>query len=128
MRFINEIRDGDLVKVQNLIEQHNGNVNAIDDDGSTVLMYASRHGHLGVVKYLIEKHADVNMKDGYSKTALIYAVLGKHLEVVKYLVEYGKADVYAVDNMNMTALKWAEHENNMEIAYYLRLVILKSKL
>ncbi len=56
-----------------------------------VLFNASKHGHLQLVKYLVENGANVHTEND---EALIYAVQENKLEIVKYLVEVGKMDIH----------------------------------
>ena len=78
-----------------------------------ILTYASYHGHLDVVKYLIEHGVDVHLGED---SALMYAILQGHLEIVKYLVESG-ADIHAQANYAFTA---AAEKGHLEILNYLR--------
>ena len=92
-------------------------VNAKNNYGWTALMWASREGHLEVVKVLVEsskgglfsffKKGNINDKDNDGWTALIWASRKGHLEVVKYLVSKG-ADINATDNKGFTALNKAK--------------------
>jgi hypothetical protein len=51
-------------------------------DAHKLLGLASRHGHLEVVKYLVEHGADIHAEDDY---ALVLACRKGHFEIVKYL-------------------------------------------
>ena len=97
---------GDVAKVKKLIAE-GADVNAKDNFGQTVLMWAACRGHIEIAKLLIESGADVNAKDSTGDTALIFAASEGHLETVKILIESG-ADVNA-KNMTggVTALKLA---------------------
>ena len=58
------------------------NVNAVDEDGVTALMLASRCGKTDSVKYLYEIKADLNFC-GASGTAMHGAASGGHTEILK---------------------------------------------
>ncbi|MCC6005140.1 MAG: ankyrin repeat domain-containing protein [Thermofilum sp.] len=53
--------DGDAAKVKELLEK-GADANARDRDGLTPLHYAAKHGHVNVVKLLIEKGVYVNIR------------------------------------------------------------------
>ena len=55
------------------------------------LRWASKNGHLEVVKYLVENKANIHAQND---EALRLASENGHLEVVKYLVE-NKANIHA---------------------------------
>lgn len=65
------------------------NVNAINDDGKTPLMYAARDGSSSVVKVLLEAGANVNTVDNSRKTALMYAAEKNTPDVVNVLLDAG---------------------------------------
>lgn len=65
------------------------NVNAINDDGTTPLMYAARDGSSSVVKVLLEAVANVNTVDNSRKTALMYAAEKNNPDVVNVLLDAG---------------------------------------
>ena len=74
--------------VKELIEE-GANVNTQDENGKTILMFASFRGYLEIVKELIKAGADVNIKDKNGTTALIVASYKEHKEIVKELIEAG---------------------------------------
>ena len=65
------------------------NVNAICNDGKSVLHYAVLESELLIVLKLIPKVTNVNHKDKRGNTALHFAVLCCSLEIVKALVNDG---------------------------------------
>jgi hypothetical protein len=76
-----------------------------DGRGYTALQIASFHGHLDVVKILVDRGADVNKADIHGDTALSSAAYGGHVEIVKYLIEKG-ADIHrAIDYLQPLAQK-----------------------
>ena len=58
----------------------------IHADDDEALIRASEHGHLDVVKYLVQNGANIHAVDDYD---LKYASRNGHLDVVKYLVSEG---------------------------------------
>lgn len=106
--------DGDLAMVNELLNR-NVNVNALDQDGRTALMFAAFNGHLEMVKLLYEKGAEINLQDYVGRTALMFASSGKFPETVKFLLE-NEADPNLVDTEeNFTAIMFAAAEGNMEV-------------
>ncbi len=88
-------------------------VNAKDNDGRSVLMWASlKRIDTDTVAALIRAGADVNAKDDFGKTALIWAVSQTEEETdcdidsINLLIRYG-ADINAKDMWNCTALMYA---------------------
>ena len=70
-------------------------------------MFASRMGHVEVVKALLSASANVNAQDENGWTALMSASLKGHVEVVKALLSAG-ADVNHQDKKGWTALCYAK--------------------
>ena len=62
---------------------------AQDEEGHTLLMFAAAGGHTDVIHYLLGKEVnkDVQSEDGF--TALAWAVFNGHLEATQVLVESG---------------------------------------
>ncbi|XP_024080647.1 ankyrin repeat domain-containing protein 17-like isoform X3 [Cimex lectularius] len=61
----------------------------IELGASTPLMEAAQEGHLELVRYLLEVHADVNAQTQTGDTALTYSCENGHTEVAKLLLQYG---------------------------------------
>ena len=77
--------------------ENGADINIKYNNGSTVLMKASKSGNYEIVKLLIENGADINDKDNDGNTALMSAFSGNYfsrdrLEIVKYLIKSG-ADI-----------------------------------
>src|SRR6267142_880266 len=66
------IRNGYHSQVRNLIEA-GGDVNTVDNDGTTALMHSVIESDVKMMKLLIDKGAHVNMKNALDSTALVYA-------------------------------------------------------
>jgi ankyrin repeat protein len=58
----------------------------------TALMVAAFHGHIDIVKLLVQANCDISIKDSDGYTALMNAQHRKHREIVEYLTE--------IDNSN----------------------------
>ncbi|KAL4155877.1 hypothetical protein PRNP1_007978 [Phytophthora ramorum] len=99
---------GLLDTVRVLLEEGDVDVNAaLDDWGTTPLMFSTQKGHLAVMHYLLEHGAEVDEKDTNGATALMYHCgqpENVSLDVLKFLATDMKADVNAVDNGGRTPL------------------------
>lgn len=84
----------------------------IHDDTEALLFYAADNGHLEIVKYLVEKGADIHV---YEDEAFRWASRNGYYDIVKYLVEYG-VDIHV---QNDFALKGAKQNNHTKIVEYL---------
>ncbi|CAM9835991.1 unnamed protein product, partial [Ectocarpus sp. 13 AM-2016] len=83
---------------------------ALENGGSTPLIYASRSGHLSVVNTLLAAGADVTIRDVESYSALDKAVCNGHIDVIGALLRHG-ADVNACDDDGFTPLHLAAQED-----------------
>src|SRR5262245_60719425 len=88
-------RKGDAVAVKKLLDA-GVDVNTKFRYGTTALFYACDHGHLEVVKVLLDKGADLTIKDSfYGFTPLMLAVSPaqkrkpEHTEIAKLLIAKG---------------------------------------
>jgi ankyrin repeat protein len=79
----------------------------------TDLHFASEHGHLENVKFLVEKGADISAKDGDEKTALHLASENGHFNPAQCLLENG-ADSKVKSKFEKTALHLAAEKGHFE--------------
>merc|ERR1712241_1282271 len=90
-----------------LVEQ-GADVNRIDRNGKTPLLYSCYHGS-GLVGLLLRKGANINICDKDRCTPLIAAIRFEHFPVIWELLAW-KADVNVrVDSKGNTPLHWATH-------------------
>ncbi|MDD2716362.1 MAG: ankyrin repeat domain-containing protein [Candidatus Wallbacteria bacterium] len=61
------------IQMLNFLLERGADINKINADGLTPLMYASKHSTLEVIEFLIKKGSAVNSTDNEGKTALFYA-------------------------------------------------------
>lgn len=88
-------RKGDAAAVRKLLDE-GVDVNTKYRYGATAIFYAADHGHLEVVKVLLEKGADLSVKDtfyGFTPLALAIGPAQKkkpeHAEIAKLLIAKG---------------------------------------
>ncbi|KAH6678918.1 hypothetical protein F5X68DRAFT_270158 [Plectosphaerella plurivora] len=84
--------NGDVERVTKLLS---GNakamidINALDEDGTPPLIYASCFGHEGVVQALIDAGVDVDRQDRNQWSALMWAMTNRHKGIAKTLLDNG---------------------------------------
>jgi ankyrin repeat protein len=118
-------RNGDLELLQNTLKV-NFDINALldwdynkeleyDNRDLTLLMTASKYGHLHIVEYLISIGADINKKSySNNKTALVCAAENNQINIVKFLIQ-NNVDINYCDRHNGSALTIAVKQENIEI-------------
>lgn len=74
-----------------IIEQINlhADIDAVDTDGRSILMYAIIYGRPAVVSYLIGRGANVNLKDKNNYTPLHFATQEGVFEIVEMVLNAG---------------------------------------
>jgi ankyrin repeat protein len=99
-----------------------GTLPTLLDNANYSLRYAAAHGHLSIIRYLIEESGqpiDVAAQNNY---AIRYAARNGHLSVVRYLIEESgqPINITAWDN---GALKFATENDHTDVIQYLETVI-----
>lgn len=96
------------------------NVDKIDEDGWSPLMYASWDGDLEKASALINNGADVNLAEKSGSTPLHLAVIQGHFDLVKKLIESGaNASLNKNSNDNKSPLYLAAENGYIDIFSYL---------
>ena len=93
--LIAKSKDGNRTAVDFLLKHCNGtDINSKDRFGSTSLIWASKNGHLQVVKLLLrEEGIDINKYNNYGETALYLASYYGNGEIVKQLLNEPEIDL-----------------------------------
>ena len=98
-----------------LVSHPSFEVNNVNGNGKTALMWASEKGLDQPVKRLLAKLSisDINKKDRYRITALMYAIKHKNESVAHQLLNLEGIEVDSVCQLGRTCLMWASI-NNLE--------------
>ncbi|KIJ23511.1 hypothetical protein M422DRAFT_275892 [Sphaerobolus stellatus SS14] len=102
-------RNGNSKTVRLIIKTGRVDVNAVDLNLGTPLLYAAKEGDCDTVRLLIDTgNVDVNAKDVKLRTPLSYAAEEGRVDVVKVLLgTTATVDVNARDNRDRKATEWA---------------------
>lgn len=105
---------GNLDNVRRLVSE-GANVDSVDAEKRTALMFAAFNGHTQVVEYLLQIGAKLEHKDSTGRTALLYASSGPYPETVELLLKK-KAKVNIQGTLEgFTALMTAAAEGQIEV-------------
>ena len=113
-------RNNNEQEVKDFIFNYDKNtiINLKNDNGHSLLFYASSKGYLDIVKYLINNGADVNSMGGRGIFSLYTASSKGHLDIVKYLIDNG-ADVNLTTNIGLSSLYHSICNGHLDIVKYL---------
>lgn len=75
-----------LVGLQNISKNQ---INELDENGMSLLHWASDRGSIDIISHLLLHGADINVKDSEGQTALHYSASCGHLDCVRLLLEKG---------------------------------------
>lgn len=100
---------GHIELVKYLVEEHNMDINEINNKNQSLVLTASKCGRLNIVQYLVEKYVDLTILDNSGLSCLIWAINRGNLHVAKYLIEQKiqPIDLNNYDNNGMDALMFA---------------------
>jgi len=91
-------KEGNIKMVEAALRNEATDVDMMDDDGLTALLWAAKlNNNDDVVRHLLAKGADVDALDLNAENALSIAVMGRKSEIVKALLEDGHSDPNEVD-------------------------------
>ncbi len=95
-------------KINSILELiTNGNVNAVDKEGRTALLWAISHERIDLVEQLIAANANVSAVDNFGCNALKYAAQIGKLDIVNLLLNFD-TNLVSIQNALICAV---EHEN-----------------
>jgi ankyrin repeat protein len=84
----------------------------------TILHHASRHNHMGIIKYLLSNGADISATDKFLNRPLHDAARGGNIFIIKLLLDNG-ADKCATNQSGSTAARIADTRGNYAAATYI---------
>ena len=111
--LLNSAKNNDLTGVRALLDQ-GVEVNTLDEDKRTALMYASYEGYSDVIECLLSHGADPTLFDINGRTALMFAASGPFPGAVLMLLEKGAAVNVQDKDEHYTALMYAAAEGQFE--------------
>jgi ankyrin repeat protein len=106
-------RKGTISEIQSLFDKDKSVVNALDDNGSSMLILACYRGNIEVAKFLINHNADLNY-NSKNGTALMACVVKSEFQLVDELI-VKKANLDLSDANGITALMLAVQFKNIEM-------------
>lgn len=89
-------------------------INATQEDGTSLLMFAVMHQDFDVADFLIQHGADVNAMDEHDKTALMLAAYFNFVDLLKLLLSHGALVNKKAEN-GITALMFAAFQNSVSV-------------
>ncbi len=98
--------------------KHNADPTVTAESGFNILMAAAYAGDKATLADFIKQGADINSKDKYAWSLLINAIKGGHFDVVKYLIDNG-ANVNTKTVHGWTPIMIAAEGENLAIIKYL---------
>ncbi|KAJ3224459.1 hypothetical protein HK099_008409, partial [Clydaea vesicula] len=100
-------KNNDLEKLENHIKQFPEEINILDEEGMSILHWASDRGNFRIVKFICENDNFklLNAQDNLGQTALHLCVISEQNEVVEYLKRIG-ADQSIKDHDNNTIIDY----------------------
>lgn len=112
-------KSNDLLSLKIFVLILKANIESKSIIGDTALQYASNHGHLDVVEFLVSEGCNVNNRNRAQKTALHFAAKKGSIDIVKFLVGKG-CDVKAKDFEGKNAYCYAVEKNQTEVFDFLK--------
>jgi ankyrin repeat protein len=98
--------------------ENGADLNSVGDlaaGGFTAIFYASFHGHISVIKLLVQHGVDVNFsKTDQQRTALHIACMNSRVESARVLLNL-RANINALDSKGNSGLSFAVRENNYSL-------------
>lgn len=91
------------VEITDYLIQKGADINAVNNNGDTVIHFATIRGNLAIVKYAYEHGGDIDQKNKVGNCAIIFAVVNNYQNIVEYLLEQN-AEIDVINSQNMSLL------------------------
>lgn len=113
-----------ILTTSELLLKHGADIETIDSNGRTPLMWAATNGNAELAEMLLECNADPRVGNNRGRTALHLAAENNQLQVVRQLLKHG-ADPSAVSDGGWTPLHNAAQNGHEDIV---QLLLERSKI
>ncbi|XP_071115744.1 putative ankyrin repeat protein RF_0381 [Haliotis cracherodii] len=90
-------KEGDLSRVNSVLSDPRANINAMDKDKMTPVMFAASSGHREVFDLLVRKGANLSLSDVTGDNILHLACNGENVDIVKYVLTQNIVDINSRD-------------------------------
>ncbi len=113
--LLEAVKSRDTDTAMELARQRGVDVNAVEADGSTALLWAAHYEDEDLVRELIRRRADVNRANDYGVAPMQLAAAAGNAEIIRMLLRAG-ADVESPNPEGQTALMAVARTGNLEAA------------
>ena len=117
--------NGEELNVAILVNLHHIDVHYKDSQGNSALHYATKHGHLKVIEYLVSHGARITDLGHNGMSLLHIASMFNHMHIVHFLISEHKINPCCLDSNKRTPFFVACMYGHLEIAQYLLQILLK---
>ncbi|KAK9882102.1 hypothetical protein WA026_018946 [Henosepilachna vigintioctopunctata] len=116
--IVDYVKEGNREKVQELLKTKTTDyINKLDENGMSLMHWASDMGSVDIISDLLGLGADINMQDSDGQTALHYSSSCGHLECVRFLLSRG-ALLNIEDNDGLSPVDVANDRNIKELLIF----------
>jgi ankyrin repeat protein len=111
--------EGDINKVELILEENPRLLNSKDENGATPLHVAAAKGHRNIAELFLARGAKLNAKDHEGCTPLHHAVINNHIPLVELLISEN-AKINVRDISGYTPLRMAHNTRLKEMIELLK--------
>ncbi|XP_067654159.1 putative ankyrin repeat protein RF_0381 [Haliotis asinina] len=118
-RLLNASIHGDLDTVKRILAMSYVDINSRGWWSRTAVMEASKNGHRGVVKFLVDRGANLSLVDERGDNVLHWACDGGHLDIVKLILSLDVVDINSGDFLGITPVMVAVLHEHRDVVKFL---------